>query len=91
MLFAPLALFLALSRVAAAIPGLGVFRLLGETSGSIYAFHTPFILQPLLIILFKLKVPQALNVTLSVLITLAACVVIHKILHRYAWLKWFRI
>ena len=69
-------------------------RLLREALDPLFAtyYAIPVLaFYPLLIILFKLKVPQALNVTLSVLITLAACIVIHKILHRYTWLKWFRI
>lgn len=91
MLFVPLALYLALDRVGTGARGFAPLSALGQMSGSIFAFHTPFILQPLLIILFKLQVPQLVNVGVSVCVTLALCVVIHKVLHRFAWLKWLRI
>ena len=91
MLWVPLTLFLILNRLVAGSPWFGPWAALGQASGSIFAFHTPFILQPLLIILFKLKVPQYANVAISVLVTLVLCVAIHKVLNRYSWLRWFRI
>ena len=91
MLFVPLALYLALDQVGTGARGFAPLSALGQMSGAVFAFHTPFILQPLLIILFKLQVPQLVNVGVSVCVTLASCVVIHKVLHRYAWLKWLRI
>ena len=91
MLVVPLALFLVLNRLVTGSRWFGFWAELGQASGSIFAFHTPFILQPLLIILFKLKVPQYANVAVSVLVTLGLCVVIHKVLNRYAWLRWLRI
>ncbi len=91
LLFVPLALFLLLSRVPEGSHWLALPKVLGQASGSIFAFHTPFMLQPLLILQFKAQVPQYANVAISVGVTLALCVAIHKVLHRFEALRWLRV
>lgn len=83
--------FLLLSRVPEGSRWLAPAKVLGQASGSIFAFHTPFMLQPLLIFQFKAQVPQYANVAISVSVTLALCVVVHKVLHRFEALRWLRV
>jgi fucose 4-O-acetylase-like acetyltransferase len=64
---------------------------LGERSGTIFAYHVPFITGSLLVIFHKLQVPDALNLLLTLVGTLAICSVIHYVLHRWAIFKWFRV
>jgi peptidoglycan/LPS O-acetylase OafA/YrhL len=82
-----LEIFLLVNRTAVLTP----LVVLGVASSTIFAYHTPFILQPLLIILFRLHVPEFLNVTLSICLTIAACICLRRVMDRATWLHPFRI
>ncbi len=87
----PPLLFYVLGRAAQHGWKLQPLVFLGERSGTIFAYHVPFITGSLLVIFHKLGVPDALNLLLTLISTLAICSGIHYVLHRWTVFKWFRV
>jgi fucose 4-O-acetylase-like acetyltransferase len=90
-LVVPLTLFVACGMLPPAVLAWKPVALLGVASGTIFAFHIPFLLHPMLVIFHKLGVREGVNVVTAVCMTLAACVVIHGVLWGYQWCRWLRV
>ena len=64
---------------------------LGEASGTIFAYHTPFILQPILVGFWIAGWHSFLGVMAAVAVTLAICCLLHAAISRSPRLAWMRI
>lgn len=62
---------------------LALFAILGKRSGSLYLWHTPLLMPFINIILTKAKLPSLLNYSMTILITIGICILIHSILKRF--------
>jgi acyltransferase len=87
----PLALFVACGALPRGVVGWRPVAVLGVASATIFAFHIPFVLHPMLVIFHKGGMGEWLNVATAVCVTLLACVGIHRVLWRYQWCRWVRV
>ena len=84
----PMLLFTALSGMKSRLAWLSF---IGQRSGTIFAYHIPFITGGLIVIFYRLGLPVGLNLTATFLFTLMLCTGLHWGLHRWSGFKWFRV
>lgn len=89
--FVPIALFFVLNSFRLNNPAWSPFRLLGAASATIFLFHTPFVLQSLIVLFSRARAPAVVNVTASAILTLLICLGLHWILNRFSFLKALRV
>ena len=87
----PWAAFALLSRVRSPGPAWRAVTVVGVASGTVFAYHTPFLLQTLLVALYRLHVPAAWDIIMSVVAAIALCVTLHFSLGVSATVRWARI
>jgi len=70
---------------------LPLLEYLGQRSGTIFAYHIPFVTGLLIVLFFKLGLPVYLNFTFTFIATLIVCSALHEVLYRWKVFKWFRV
>jgi peptidoglycan/LPS O-acetylase OafA/YrhL len=87
----PPLLFVVLSRGSKQGWRLKWLEFLGQRSGTIFAYHIPFVTGLLIVLFYKWGLPVYLNFALTFIATLVICSVLHEVLHRWKVFKWLRV
>ena len=87
----PIPFFWALRRLGPILKIFLPFEYLGKASSMIFAYHDPFILQVLLIVLYKITGHTLGTIVASFLLALIICCCIYELSNRTKWFRFLRV